>query len=98
LNLLHFLETLPITYLDDNPEVAALARKYVEYGVLTEKHWDGLRHIAYAVCDQCDYIVSWNMKHLSNPKTISRVNAVNALIGKPHIAIKPPSFFTGDQP
>lgn len=92
-----FLLSFPHTVLPENGEVRHLSTLYVTENVLSERHIDDLRHVAYAVLARCDYIVSWNMRHLVNPRTMSRVNDINALNRYPTIAIVTPSFFIGDQ-
>lgn len=75
-----------------------LTEKYLKYGVLKEKSRDDLRHIALAVLAECDYIVSWNFKHFVNMKTITKVQAINKLLGYNEITIIPPlMLLEGDE-
>jgi hypothetical protein len=97
-NLFRFLDSLRYIRLPYNPEAVALAEKYVESGILTTAHWDDLRHVAYAVCAHCDHIISWNMKHLVNDRTIDRLNAFHARIGLPNVSIITPTRIIGEQP
>jgi predicted nucleic acid-binding protein len=69
-----------------------LAEKYLIYNVLSEKNRTDLTHIACAVLNDCDYIISWNFKHFVNIKTINKVNAVNLLLGYREIKIISPSM------
>ena len=77
-------------------EAESLWKLYAEAGVLSNKHTNDLRHVAYAVSARCDYVVSWNMKHLVRVQTIECVNAVNFQYHYPLIQIVTPEFFTGD--
>jgi len=88
------LGSLEHTELPDNDEAESLARIYVASGVLAPKHQNDLRHIAYAVVARCDYVVTWNMKHLANHRTFSRVKAVNVAENYGTILLEPPTFFT----
>jgi len=90
-----FLNSLEHTELSKNDDVENLAWTYVANGVLSEKHIDDLSHVAYAVISRCDYIVTWNMRHLANDKTVSHVNTVNAVENYGKIYIATPEFFTG---
>ena len=90
-----FLETIHYTGLPENDEAEKLARIYANDGVLSQAHIDDLRHVAYAVVSRCDYIITWNMGHLANERTVSRVNAVNAVENCGKIYIATPEFFTG---
>ncbi|MDR3110756.1 MAG: hypothetical protein LBU65_13895 [Planctomycetaceae bacterium] len=90
------LELLPKINIGKNDEAENLAWIYVIEDVLTDTHIDDLRHIAYAVTSRCDYVVSWNMKHLSNVRTINRVNNYNKNNNYPIVMITPPTIFLGE--
>jgi hypothetical protein len=90
-----FLNEINCTRIPHNDKVENLAWTYVSEGVLSQSHIDDLLHVAYAVVSHCDYIVTWNMRHLANDKTVSRVNTVNAIENYGKIFITTPEFFTG---
>jgi hypothetical protein len=90
-----FLTTLDHTRLSRNDIAENLAWIYIIDGVLSQKHLDDLTHVAYATVSGCDYIITWNMKHLANERTVSRVNAVNVIENYGKIFIATPEFFTG---
>ena len=90
-----FLETIHYTELPENDEAENLVRTYAIDGVLSQASIDDLRHIAYAVVSRCDYIITWNMGHLANERTVSRVNIVNVAENYGKIYIATPEFFTG---
>jgi predicted nucleic acid-binding protein len=94
--LIAFLDTVPHIKLPKNQEAENLAWLYVVEDVLSDRHIDDLTHIAYAVISRCDYILSWNMKHLARIRTINRVNEVNFSNKFPQIIIVTPQFITGD--
>jgi hypothetical protein len=89
-----FLETIQYTDLPKNMEAENLALVYSADGVLSQANIDDLRHVAYAVIARCDYVVSWNMKHLANARTEIRVNRVNANENYAKITIVTPEHFT----
>jgi hypothetical protein len=90
-----FLNSIAPTELPENEMAENLALVYVNGGVLSQSHFDDLRHVAYAVVSCCDYVVTWNMRHLANDKTVSRVNTVNAVENCGKIFVTTPEFFTG---
>jgi hypothetical protein len=92
-----FLKSIIYTKLPRNDTAENLAWVYVVEGILSQNHIDDLMHIAYAVVSLCDYVVTWNMKHLANDKTVSRVNAVNVVENYGKIYIATPEFFTGEK-
>ena len=73
-----FLETINYTVLPESDEADNLSWIYTIDEVLSQANIDDLRHVAYAVVFRCDYVVSWNMRHLANDRTETRVNCVNA--------------------
>ena len=87
------IEQIQFNILTRTDEISRLAKEYVKNGVLTEKSIDDCLHIAFAVVNNCDLIVSWNFKHLANIKTIDKVKIVNALNRYREISIVPPSMF-----
>jgi hypothetical protein len=90
-----FLKSIVHTKLSRNDTAENLAWIYVIDGVLSQANIDDLSHVAYAVVSHCDYVVTWNMRHLANDKTVSRVNTVNAVENYGKIFITTPEFFTG---
>lgn len=96
--LLEYLGQIEYVIQRETEESLELSEKYLKYGVLKEKSRDDLRHIALAVLAECDYIVSWNFKHFVNMKTITKVQAVNKLLGYGEIIILPPlMLLEGDE-
>jgi predicted nucleic acid-binding protein len=80
-DMLSYLEEIDYGILHENDEVDNLAQEYVENGILTRKNISDCLHIAFAVVNECDVIVSWNFKHMVRFKTIQGVRAVNAKNG-----------------
>jgi len=89
-----FLETICHTELPPNDEAENLAWIYTIDGVLSQTNINDLRHVAYAVVARCDYVVSWNMRHLTNAKTEMRVGQVNDKENYKRITIVTPEHFT----
>jgi hypothetical protein len=67
------LENLPLTQ-----EALQLASKYLEAKVIPRRCEADANHVAIAVCNSCDFLVTLNMKHLANLERIRAFNAVNA--------------------
>ena len=86
------LREIKFQFLPETDEVKSLANEYIKGGVLKEKSIDDCLHIAHAVVNNCDIIVSWNFKHLANYKTISKVKVVNAINQYREISIMPPKM------
>ena len=95
---LAILESIRAIELPDRNEADDLAQLYIAAGVLSQKHINDLLHVAYAVFARCNYVVSWNMRHLVRAWTIDHVNAVNLENRYPVIQIVTPEVFTGELP
>lgn len=74
--------------LDDNAQ--ALAREYIEKGVIPPKYEDDAFHIAVASVNNLDAIVSWNFAHIVKFKTKREVSGINTLMGYKPIEICSP--------
>ena len=90
------LESIGFILLPISAEAEDLANLYIKHGVLGERHIEDLTHIAYATLSRCDYIISWNMKHIVRAKTISAVHEFNRqnYYHCPNIAT--PTIITGE--
>ena len=51
---------------------------------------DDALHVAVAVCNRLDGVVSWNMDHLANMRRVERINRINLRYGLPPIRIHTP--------
>jgi predicted nucleic acid-binding protein len=95
--MLREIESLGIEQLEETDEVRALALEYVKSGALTEKHFNDCLHIAYAVVNECDIILSWNFDH-TRDWTKGRVKGVNETKRYRGIGImSPDDFLEGDR-
>lgn len=66
--LLSLLAKFEIAVLPDSRkhEAIELMEAYISAGVLGERWADDALHVAYATLYECDYVVSWNYRHLTN--------------------------------
>ena len=56
-----------------------LAREIISQGILPLQSIADSYHIATAIINECDIIVSWNFKHIVNVKTINGVRTITDL-------------------
>ena len=68
------IETLPL--LEIAEEAIALAKDLVRMGPLPETAEVDALHIAIAVTNRVDYLLTWNCKHLANAALRSRIERV----------------------
>ncbi len=79
--LISLIEELNPKVLDITDECVALAKKYIQEGIIPAKHDYDALHIAIASVHGLDAIISWNFKHMVKLKTRREVKAVNLLLG-----------------
>ena len=78
---------IPIT--DD---VEELAEKIIAKKILPPASVEDSEHIAAAIIAKCDYIVSWNMKHMANVRVNKGVRIITLEEGYKEIMLVPPSM------
>jgi len=77
---------------EENSDALAIARRFIDFGILTKKSLSDCRHIAAALVSGCDVITSWNFKHIVNDKTINGTKAIVAAEGYKDIIICTPAM------
>lgn len=91
------LADIRYTLLEIDNDIKNLAQKIVDTGILRQKNMDDCMHIACAVVNECNYILSWNFKHLVNIKTINGVRAITNLTNYKAIDIITPAILIGGE-
>ena len=76
--------------LEISEEAKNISKSYIEEGIIPGKYSDDALHIAVAVVNKMDVIVSWNMEHIVKLKTIVGVNKINKKFGYKEILINTP--------
>lgn len=82
-------ETNPFL-LEIDIETEELAGRYIREGIIPERYRSDALHIAVAVINGIDVIVSWNFEHIVKLKTRVMVDGVNKLLGYREIEICSP--------
>jgi predicted nucleic acid-binding protein len=76
--------------LDTTERAVHLAQKYIDEGIFPGRYVNDALHVAVAVVNNLDCVISWNFRHIVRPTTRRRVNAANRLLGYPEIEIASP--------
>ena len=85
------LDNIAFTRLDVDNESLKLAQRIIDLGILTQKKVDDSQHLAIAIVNGCDIVLSWNFKDMVNIRTIRGVRAISNLEGYKGIEIAIPS-------
>jgi hypothetical protein len=89
------LTTLPLVSLPITTGAEDLAEAYLVAGAIPRRFEDDALHLAIAVCHSVDIIVSWNMRHLVNPRRVTQVNRVNVMQGYRTVRVETPREVMG---
>ncbi len=76
--------------LEKDEEVQYLAEMYVKNGVLTEKHFNDLLHLAYSSIYGMNALISWNLTHIVKMGTQDLCNSTNLALGYHTIQVRTP--------
>jgi hypothetical protein len=74
--LLQTIKDYELGFLEVTAEVVSLANRIIETGIVPGAKTQDALHIAVAVCNGADVLLSWNFKHLAN---INKERLVRAL-------------------
>lgn len=85
---MQLVEHVPLLGL--NEDVATLAHEFQSELRLPPKAGNDILHIAFAVSNKIDYLLTWNCAHIANGHTIKRLAAVCDRLGRPTPVIVTP--------
>lgn len=89
--MLALIPEYKIKVLPKKDSIAELAQSYIAARTVPEKYMTDALHIAAAIIEGLDIIVSLNFRHIVKYKTIEIVNVINDLKGYSRIDIHSPA-------
>lgn len=95
--LSNYLNEVEYDEIEIDEDIALLAQRYIDAGIIPIKYREDALHIAAATINNCNAIVSWNFKHMVKLKTIIGVNGINRGMGYGEIEIVTPMFLVGGE-
>lgn len=93
--LLSLIETFKPEIIYSNKEAFDLAETYLSEKLIPENFRDDAVHIAIATVNHCNFLVSWNFKHIVKAKVIWGVHLINHREGYGLIELVSPGQFLG---
>lgn len=90
--LYDYIAMIDFEYIEIDDVIQDIANKFIQNNVLTTKSLDDCRHIACALVNECDIIISWNFKHIVNYRTMSGVKLISAITGYKEVMIQTPTI------
>jgi predicted nucleic acid-binding protein len=88
--LLSLIDEFGLIAFEIDEEIENLAGLYIKHNIIPQKYEGDAVHIAVAVVNALDVIVSWNFEHIVKLKTKIHVNGINKMEGYKEIEIYSP--------
>ena len=76
---LELIANLPLLDIDEG--IADAAEAYISHHVMPNDPAGDALHLAIASCHKCDFLVTWNCRHLANANKFGHIRRVNTLLG-----------------
>jgi len=76
---LRLLHDLPVLAAD--PAVFEIVEAYIQHRVMPADPLGDALHLAFASYHRCDFLVTWNCKHLANANKFGHIRRVNSILG-----------------
>ncbi|MES1242141.1 MAG: type II toxin-antitoxin system VapC family toxin [Acidobacteriota bacterium] len=91
LALVHLLPLLPI-----EPAILEIVQAYIGYKLMPSDPGGDAMHLALASYHKCDFLVTWNCRHLANANKFGHIRRVNTMLGLFVPALVTPLEMLGD--
>jgi len=93
---LELVSELPL--LDINEAVADTVATYISNHVMPNDPAGDALHLAVASVHKCDFLLTWNCRHLANANKFGHIRRINTLLGLFVPAIVTPLELLGEKP
>jgi hypothetical protein len=91
---LDLIPHLPIVAVDQS--VLEIVEAYIRHQVMPADPAGDALHLALASYHRCDFLVTWNCKHLANANKFGHIRRVNGLLGLLNPSLVTPLELLGD--
>ncbi len=76
---LNMINDLPLISIE--PEIIEIVQVYIQHKVMPEDPVGDALHLALASYHKCDFLLTWNCKHLANANKYPHIRRVNTMLG-----------------
>jgi predicted nucleic acid-binding protein len=70
---------VPLLEIDDS--VTEIVEAYIQHHLMPQNPLGDALHLAIASYHKCDFLLTWNCKHLANANKFDHIRRVNMLLG-----------------
>lgn len=93
--LQNLITSFPVETIIGTEESRHLANLYIKEGLIPNREYNDALHIAIATTNRCNFIASWNFKHMVRARVIMGVHHINHRESYGLIEIVSPEHFLG---
>ncbi len=93
-NWLGLVNGLPLLAI--NRAVAEIAAAYIQHRLMPASSTGDALHLALASHHKCDFLVTWNCRHLANANKFGHIRRINSMLGLYVPALVTPLELLGD--
>jgi hypothetical protein len=93
---LTLVRNLPVLAVDST--VLEIVQAYLRHRVMPMDPAGDALHLALASYHRCDFLVTWNCRHLANANKFGHIRLVNGVLGLLTPALVTPLELLGDEP
>ncbi len=76
---LHLIEKIPIISIDES--IIEITTSYISHHLMPKDPAGDALHLAVASFHKCDFLLTWNCKHLANANKFDYIKRVNVMLG-----------------
>jgi predicted nucleic acid-binding protein len=76
---LELIRLLPLLAIED--PIAEIVEAYIKHQLMPADPFGDALHLAIASYHGCDFLLTWNCKHLANANKFAHIRRVNAILG-----------------
>jgi len=91
---LDLVRTLPLLPIE--PAITEIVEAYIRYKLMPADPGGDAMHLALASYHKCDFLVTWNCRHLANANKYGHIRRVNTMLGLFVPALVTPLELLGD--
>ncbi len=78
-SILELVNDLPLIPVE--PSITEIVQTYIQHKVMPVDPLGDALHLALASHQKCDFLLTWNCKHLANANKFNHIRRVNAMLG-----------------
>ena len=76
---LTLIQDLPLLTIED--EIAEIVDVYIQHKVMPADPAGDALHLAIASFHKCDFLVTWNCRHIANANKFGHIRRINTSLG-----------------